>query len=70
MRLDPASPVYATFRRQLAVRDTDLFHLAHRQLQRTLHETGPATWAPSATAESEWPDVTAHLANYAHPDRD
>jgi hypothetical protein len=67
LRLDPASPAYAEFRRQLAVRDAALFHLAHRQLQRSLQETGPATWTPSATVESEWPDVTAHLGNCSHP---
>jgi hypothetical protein len=33
LRLGPASPAYTALRRQLAVRDADLFHAAHRQLQ-------------------------------------
>ncbi len=70
LRLDPASHAYAAFRRQLAVRDADLFHLAHRQLLYSLHETGPATWTPSATVEAEWPDVTTHLDSCGHPDWD
>ena len=53
LRLDPAGPDYAAFRDKLAVRDADLFHAAHRQLQRSLQETGPATWAPTANVESQ-----------------
>lgn len=70
LRLDPAIPAYAAFRRQLAIRDADLFHVAHRQLQRSLQETGPVTWTPSATVESEWPDVTAQILDCGHPDWD
>jgi hypothetical protein len=53
LRLDPARPAYAAFRRNLAVRDADLFHVAHRQLQRYLQETGPAMWTPAAAVEFE-----------------
>jgi hypothetical protein len=68
LRLDPAGPAYAAYRRQLVVQDADLFHLAHRELQRSLQATGPATWAPSATVESDRPDVTLYLANCGHQD--
>lgn len=70
LRLDPASHAYAAFRRHLTVRDADLFHIAHQQLRRSLQETGPATWTPSAIVESEWRDVTAHLAHCGHLDWD
>lgn len=68
--LHPASPAYAPFRRQLAVREADLFHVAHHQLQRSLQVTGPATWTPSAAVTAEWPDVTAYLAHCGIPDWD
>ena len=68
LRLDPDSADYAAFRRVLAVRDADLLHVAHRRLQRSLNETGPATWTPSATVESTWSDVTAHRANFEAAD--
>ncbi len=67
LRVDPDSPAYATFRRQLAVRDADLFHIAHRQLQRSLQTVGAATWTPSVTGESEWPDVADHRADLNTP---
>ena len=48
--LGPGSPAYAAFRRQLAVRDADLFDAAHRRLQRSLQDRGPATWTPAAVS--------------------
>jgi hypothetical protein len=68
LRIDPHSPAYAALRRQLAVHDADLFHTAHRRLLASLHQTGPATWTPSVTVQSDWPDVTVHLANCSYPD--
>lgn len=46
LRVDPASPDYAAFRRKLTVPNADLFDVAHQRLQGSLTETELATWTP------------------------
>lgn len=63
--IHPAHPGCLMFRRRLAVRDADLFHVAHQALRQHLQYEGPLTWTLHRLAEVELPDVRALLDHEA-----
>jgi hypothetical protein len=50
LRLDPATPRYAHYRRTNPLRQADLFHTAHNHLHDLGVADGPLRWSPSATS--------------------